>query len=116
MVVSSPRAEAVGEAEHLLDAIADRDFPLGGLVVNLIHPMPEPITDDDEELLAGISEGPLADQLEWHRELTKLAHAERLELVELERLAGDAPIIELPLLDVDIHDVPGLIGLAERLV
>ena len=73
VVVSSPRAEAVGEAEHLLDAIADKKFPLGGLVVNLIHPMPEPLTDDDEDLLAGIDDGPLGDQLEWHRELTSLA-------------------------------------------
>ena len=116
VVVSSPRAEAVGEAEHLLDAIAERKFPLGGLVVNLIHPMPEPLTDEDEDLLSTIHDGPLGDQLAWHRELTALAHAERLELVELERLAGDAPIIELPLLDVDIHDVPGLVGLASRLV
>nr|MCH9835518.1 hypothetical protein [bacterium] len=116
VVVSSPRAEAVGEAEHLLDAIADKKFPLGGLVVNLIHPMPEPLTDDDEALLAGIDTGPLGDQLEWHRELTSLANAERQELVDLKRLAGEAPVIELPLLNVDIHDVPGLVGLAERLV
>ena len=79
-------------------------------------PMPEPLTDDDEELLAGIDDGPLGDQLDWHRQLTSLAVAERQELVDLERLAGDAPVIELPLLDVDIHDVPGLVGLAERLV
>ncbi len=116
VVVSSPRAEAVGEAEHLLDAIADKKFPLGGLVVNLIHPMPEPLTDGDEALLAGIDTGPLGDQLEWHRELTSLANAERQELVDLKRLAGEAPVIELPLLNVDIHDVPGLVGLAERLV
>ena len=116
VVVSSPRAEAVGEAEHLLDAIADKRFPLGGLVVNLIHPMPVELSDDDEELLRDLDDGPLADQLGWHRELTKLAVAERNELVTLEKLAGDAPVIELPLLDADIHDVPGLIDLAARLV
>jgi hypothetical protein len=31
-------------------------------------------------------------------------------------LAGDVPIIELPLLEVDIHDVPGLVDLSTRLV
>ncbi|WP_040494547.1 ArsA family ATPase [Ilumatobacter nonamiensis] len=115
VVVTSPRAEAVGEAEHLLDAIADKKFPLGGLVVNLIHPLPEPLSDADERLLADLDPGPLADQVEWHRELSTLATAEREELVEVERLAGDAPVIELPLLPVDIHDVPGLVDLAERL-
>ncbi|MFT4774894.1 MAG: hypothetical protein ACI9ME_002206, partial [Ilumatobacter sp.] len=29
--------------------------------------------------------------------------------------AGDVPIVELPLLDHDIHDVPGLIDLSARL-
>ena len=116
VVVSSPRAEAVGEAEHLLDAIAEKNFPLGGLVVNLIHPLPLELSEDDETLLADLGAGPLADQLEWHEELTRLASAERNELTTLEKLAGDAPIVELPLLEVDIHDVPGLVDLSTRLV
>jgi anion-transporting ArsA/GET3 family ATPase len=116
VVVSSPRAEAVSEAEHLLDAINDKGFPLGGLVVNLIHPLPIELSASDEELLADLGDGPLAEQLAWHRELLGLAQAERHEIASLEALAGAAPIVELPLLDVDIHDVPGLVGLAERLV
>lgn len=116
IVVSSPRAEAVGEAEHLLDALHDKKFPFAGLVVNLIHPMPEPLTDEDAALLADLGDGPLADHLAWHAELTGLAEAERAELVDLEALAGDVPVVELPLLDVDIHDVPGLIDLSTRLV
>ncbi len=40
----------------------------------------------------------------------------RAELVDLEALAGDTPVVELPLLDVDIHDIPGLIDLSTRLV
>ena len=116
VVVSSPRAEAVSEAEHLLDAINAKSFPLGGLVVNLIHPQPLELSDADEELLADLGDGPLAEQLAWHRELLSLASAERHEIVSLENLAGSAPVIELPLLDVDIHDVPGLVDLASRLV
>ncbi|MGA9278499.1 ArsA family ATPase, partial [Ilumatobacter sp.] len=116
VVVSSPRAEAVGEAEHLLDAIEDKGFPLGGLVVNLIHPLPEPLTDEDLQRLADLEPGPLEDQVEWHRELTSLATAERREMLGMERLAGTSPVIELPLLPVDIHDVPGLVDLAARLV
>ncbi|MGK0277003.1 MAG: anion-transporting ArsA/GET3 family ATPase [Ilumatobacter sp.] len=115
VVVSSPRAEAVGEAKHLLDALHAKNFPFGGLVVNLIHPLPEALTADDAALLADLDDGPLAEHVAWHKELTALATAERAELVSLEALAGDAPIIELPLLDHDIHDVPGLIDLSARL-
>jgi anion-transporting ArsA/GET3 family ATPase len=116
IVVSSPRAEAVGEAEHLLDALHTKGFPFGGLVVNMIHPMPLELTDDDAAVLGDLDDGPLHDHVVWHEELSRLARAERSELVALEQLAGDAPIVELPLLDVDIHDVPGLIDLAARLV
>ncbi len=120
VVVSSPRAEAVGEAEHLLDSIGTRGFPLGGVVVNLIHPLPEPLSDEVEaELAAAIEardDGPLRDHVEWRRELTTLATAERRQITELRRLADSAPVVELPLLDVDIHDIPGLIALSERLV
>jgi anion-transporting ArsA/GET3 family ATPase len=116
VVVCSPRAEAMGEAEHLVEALGDRGYPFGGVVVNLIHPLPEPLTATDRTALADLDAGPLADQVDWHEELTTLAEAEREELVELRELAGDVPFVELPLLDVDIHDVPGLAGLAERLL
>ena len=111
IVVSSPRAEAVGEAEHLIDALHDKGFPFAGVVVNLIHPMPEPLSDDDAELLADLDDGPLADHVAWHDELTELATAERAELVDLDRARRRRAVVEFPLLDVDIHDVPGLVDL-----
>ena len=116
VVVSSPRAEAVGEAEHLLEAIGDKGFPLGGLIVNLIHPLPIELDADDRAQLADLGDGPLADHVAWHDELTTLAVAERREIVALEQLAHGAPVVELPLLDVDVHDLPGLVDLAARLV
>ena len=116
VVVTSPRAEAISEAEHLLDAIGDRGFPLGGLVVNLIHPLPIELPEDEREELLELDEGPLADHVAWHEELLGLARAERHEIARLERLVGDAPVVELPLLDEDVHDVPGLIDIAGRLV
>jgi anion-transporting ArsA/GET3 family ATPase len=116
VVVSSPRAEAVGESQHLLDALHDKNFPLGGLVVNLIHPLPEELSASDIKILADLDDGPLADHVEWHSELLHLAQSERAEIAVLEELAGDAPVVELPLLAVDIHDIPGLIDLSARLV
>ncbi len=116
VVVSSPRAEAVGEAEHMIGALRDGDFPFAGVVVNLIHPMPEPLTPADRASLADIGDGPLADHVAWHDELTDLATAERDEIAILADLAEDVVVVELPLMSVDVHDVDGLIGLADRLV
>jgi anion-transporting ArsA/GET3 family ATPase len=116
VVVSSPRAEAIGEAEHLIGALRDGSFPFVGVVVNLIHPMPEPLTAADRAALDGLDDGPLADQVAWHDELTELATAEREEIAGLADLAEDVVVVELPLLAVDVHDVEGLLGLAEQLV
>jgi anion-transporting ArsA/GET3 family ATPase len=115
VVVSSPRAEAIGEAEHLIGALRDGSFPFAGVVVNLIHPMPEPLTAADRAALDGLDDGPLADQVAWHDELTELATAEREEIAGLADLAEDVIVVELPLLAVDVHDVDGLVGLADRL-
>jgi anion-transporting ArsA/GET3 family ATPase len=116
VVVSSPRAEAIGEAEHLIGALRDGAFPFAGVVVNLIHPMPEPFSAADRVALDDLDDGPLADQVAWHTELTELATAEREEIAGLADLAEDVVVVELPLLAVDVHDVDGLVGLAERLV
>ena len=115
IVVSSPRAEAIGEAEHLIGALRDGSFPFGGVVVNLIHPMPEALTAADRVALDELDDGPLAEQVAWHDELTELATAEREEIAGLADLAEDVVVVELPLLAVDVHDVDGLVGLAEQL-
>jgi anion-transporting ArsA/GET3 family ATPase len=115
VVVSSPRAEAIGEAEHLIGALRDGSFPFAGVVVNLIHPMPEPLTAADRVALDDLDDGPLADQVAWHDELTELATSEREEIAGLADLAEDVVVVELALLAVDVHDVEGLVGLADQL-
>lgn len=116
VVVSSPRAEAIGEAEHLIGALRDGDFPFAGVVINLIHPMPVPLDALDRAALEDLGDGPLTDHVAWHDELLALATAEREELAVLADLAEDVTVVELPLLPVDVHDVDGLVGLADRLV
>ncbi len=116
IVVSSPRAEAIGEAGHLIGALRDGSFPFSGIVVNLIHPMPEQLTAADRVALADLDDGPLAEQVAWHDELTDLATAERDEIAGLADLAEDVVVVELALMPVDVHDVDGLVGLADRLV
>lgn len=118
VVVSSPRREAVDEAEHLLHAVADRKFALGGVVINLVHPLPPPLPDEvAAELTTAIGDdaGALRDHLDWYGELSALAASERREMERLVRLAGDAPRVELPILDVDVHDLNGLDTLSARL-
>ena len=110
VLVSSPRAEALDEAAFLLDALRERRFPLGAVVVNLVHPLPAPLPPH-----APLGPGPLADQVAQHASLTQLALAERAELESLRELAGDAPLVRIELLAGDVHDLDGLDAVAARL-
>lgn len=111
VLVSSPRAEAVGESLHLANAILDGGFRLDGVVINLVHPMPAPLVGLDD-----VAPGPLADQVDYHRELTALAESERVEMAELLHLADGVAVAEVPLLEVDVHDVEGLTRLADLII
>lgn len=116
-VVTSPRAEAIEESMFLLHGVRSGGFPVGGAIVNLVHPLP-PEIDGAAELLARLPDGALAEQLAHHLDLTRLALAERTELAGFVAAAGaaGARVTELPLLHTDVHDLVGLDGLARLLV
>jgi anion-transporting ArsA/GET3 family ATPase len=111
VMVSSPRVEAVAESAHLADAVLAGGFRLAGVVVNLIHPLPDELTGLDD-----LAEGPLADHVAFHTELRQLALSERNAMTPLITIADGAPIVEVPLLDTDVHDLEGLTLLSEMLV
>jgi anion-transporting ArsA/GET3 family ATPase len=119
VVVTSPRSEAVGESAHLVEALRSRGFPFGGVVANLVHPVPESFESLSVEEAAALDElgdGPLHDHVVWHRRLAALAVSERDQLDALRRIGGSVPLVELPVLDVDINDVEGLSVLAGLLM
>jgi anion-transporting ArsA/GET3 family ATPase len=115
VLVSSPRAEAIDEATHLATALKDGGFPLQAIVVNLVHPAPEPLT---QALVDAADEttGPLADLVAFHRELSQLTTDESSEMTALSDLAGAVPVVKIPVLDEDIHDLPGLAHLGTFLL
>ena len=90
--------------------LAAGGFALGAVVVNLVHPLPDPVTGTGTGTggSAGAATGPLAEQLAYHHELRSLALAERVEIEALAAVAGDAVIVEIPLLDHDVHDIAAL--------
>lgn len=110
VLVSSPRAEAIDEAIDLADALRVGGFRHAATVVNLVHPTPDPLGTDG---LDGLADGPLGDQIAWHRELTALAAAEAAEIRTL--AAQGIPLVRVPVLD-EIADLRGLGALGERLI
>jgi anion-transporting ArsA/GET3 family ATPase len=111
VLVSSPRAEAVNESVHLANAVIDGGFGLDSVVINLVHPVPPALVG-----MPVVGEGPLADHIAYHRDLSALATSEREQMVALMAVADGAPVTEIPLLEDDVHDLAGLSRLAALLV
>ncbi|MCU1397854.1 MAG: putative anion transporting ATPase [Acidimicrobiales bacterium] len=114
VLVSSPRSEAIDESTHLANAIIDGGFGLDAVVINLVHPLP-PALDDSLDLDA-LGEGPLAEHVAYHRELLALATSERHEMAALTDVVSGVHVTEVPLLEIDVHDIDGLTRLAALLV
>lgn len=105
VLVSSPRAEAIDESAFMAGALAAGGFRLGAVVVNLVHPLIDELAMSTDEPPVS---SPLADQVAYHRELRSLALAERDEIEALTAAAGDVVVVEVPLLDHDVHDIAAL--------
>jgi anion-transporting ArsA/GET3 family ATPase len=134
VVVTTLESAPVREAEFFIDALIDRKFHLGALVLNKV--LPPSFTDrpagQAADLLLGDGGGGVANRLatkvrarpdEVARVLTEVARSfQNFEIVakrEAEQRAelAVAPdvTVAVPYLDADVHDLAGLLALGERL-
>jgi anion-transporting ArsA/GET3 family ATPase len=117
LIVTSPTAEATGEAAYLREKMRESSLHLGGLVVNRMHP-PSPHTGEEA---AGALEQTIADDDLRSRVLAsfadrgRLAAAEALNVESLLSQTGEVPVIRVPELADEVHDLPALLALGDWL-
>jgi len=117
LVVSSPRPEAIDEAIFFRRRLAERRLPFAGVVVNRMHAQPGGLDGSVPraelgELLGAELGGKVARNLE---EVNALAARDRRSVERLELALGRAPIVPVPHLDDDVHDIAGLAAMNEFL-
>jgi anion-transporting ArsA/GET3 family ATPase len=104
LIVTAPRHDPVEEAIFFHRKLAAASMPFGGVVVNRLHTAPGP-------------DGAVPDALDAHlaarvetaaHELRALAEREAASVEHLRERLGDPPMILVPELDGDVHDVEGL--------
>jgi len=119
VVVATPDQAALREAVFFAGRLADAAMPLGALVVNRIHraaPIPQVPGAALERLAGGGADGRLlADLVEQHQALERLAASERERVAELASAVQGVGVVEVPLLADDVHDLAGLRRLGEHL-
>lgn len=110
--VSSPTDLARGEAEPFLADAKKQEIQILGFLVNRCLMELCPLgSDEAAQKTAKASESVLAAYLEMRR----LVDDELANVSRVRRLAHKTPVVLLPELDEDIHDIRGLYELAKRI-
>lgn len=128
LVVAAPERDALREAAYFVDRLAADRMPLAGLVLNRVHGTGAPQLTAERALAAAEAleengsehASPAAELLAAG--LLRL-HAERMQIMGRERrtrdrfvsVYPDVPIVEVPALPGDVHDLDGLRAIGERL-
>ena len=111
LIVTAPRHDPAEEAIFFHRKLADASMPFGGLVVNRLHAAPGrngALPDGlDADLAAKVETA--ADEVE------ALAEREAATVERLRERLGDPPIVLIPELDGDVHDVEGLARVRDHL-
>jgi anion-transporting ArsA/GET3 family ATPase len=116
VLVASPRADTVDEAAFFAAKLAETQLPVEALVVNRIHPSfgtGRPESDRARSVtLAGTALGALYGNL---ADLRQMAEEERSHLAGLADQVTPAPVIEVPFLPEDVHDLATLAEIGKHL-
>jgi anion-transporting ArsA/GET3 family ATPase len=119
LVVCGPQSEPISEAIGFHRKLVEARMPAGGVIVNRVHPTPSAETDA-AELLAALA-GQLGDEglarrvSENHEDFRVLAERDRRNIERLTEELGNPAVIEVPLLDDDVHDLMGLVEINRHL-
>ena len=108
VLITSPRRDAVEEAEFFAEQLVEGMYSVDALIVNRVHPR---FTEDSPDALrvrAASAAPALGDRLRNLADFEDIARHERAELAGLEARVGDAPITYVPELGRDVHDFAAL--------
>jgi len=105
LLVTSPAHEAVEEAKFFRDKLEESGMPFGGVIVNKMHVEADV---DDPSVPDGLDPELERKLIENFEDFHALALRDRQNVEELTADIGDRPLIVVPYLDEDIHDLAGI--------
>lgn len=109
VLVASPRADTVEEAAFFARHLRRTHVPVAGLVVNRVHPLLGHVDALACRVAADAAAGtPLAPFWANLADLRQVAERESAQLAGLAEEVAPAPVVTVPLLHEDVHDVEGL--------
>ncbi len=121
IVVATPERDALREASYFAERLAAERMPLGGLLVNRMHPNGDPKLSEQRALAAAESleaEGEhalTAALLRLHAQRARLAEREAQLRRRFTSAHPQVPVADVAALAEDVHDLGGLREVGELL-
>ncbi len=118
VVVSICEADSLREASYFADRLRSERMPLAGLILNRTHPPLAQLRAGAAELAIqkiGDDSALATAVLAIHTERLAVRAAELHMQERFNRVHGNLPVIEVPALPSDAHDVPALREIGRRL-
>jgi anion-transporting ArsA/GET3 family ATPase len=116
VLVASPRRDTVDEAHYFAEKLAVNDIEVQALIVNRMHPRfgtsSSGALRNRATTLAGTDLGGLYANL---ADFTQVAEREEEHLEGLAEQVAPAPVVRVPFLQSDVHDIEGLDEIAAHL-
>ncbi|KAA2262241.1 ArsA family ATPase [Solihabitans fulvus] len=120
LVVAAPEPDALREASYFAERLSAEQMPLAGLVANRTHPVLAELSEARAVAAADgldrAGDAPLAAAvLRLHADRVAMADRERRLLTRFTRAHPTVPVIGVPALPTDVHDLAGLHEIGYRL-
>ena len=120
LVVATPEPDSLREASYFVERLSGEEMPLSGLVANRTHPVLTELSEARaitaaEELEAAGSSPLAAAVLRLHADRAGVADREQRLLARFTRAHPEVPLIGVPGMPTDVHDLEGLREVGNRL-
>ncbi|SEP52922.1 ArsA family ATPase [Amycolatopsis saalfeldensis] len=121
LVVAAPEPDALREASYFVERLAGESMPLAGLVANRTHPVLAQLSASEalaaaESLVKSETAAPLAEAvLRLHADRVVLADRENRLLARFTLAHPEVPLVRVPALAGDVHDLDGLRDIGVKL-
>jgi anion-transporting ArsA/GET3 family ATPase len=120
VVVASPEPDSMREASYFVERLVAERMPLAGLVANRTHPVLADLSwtraqSAAEELEASGASPLTAAVLRLHADRVAVEQNEQRLIARFTRAHPKVPMIRVPALSADVHDLEGLREIGRRL-
>ena len=120
VVVAAPEPDALREASYFVERLGTEKMPLAGLVLNRTHPVHASLSgararEGAETLEAARGDATTAAVLRLHADRVETAERERRVLARFTRAHPSVPIVDVPAMATDVHDLDGLRAIGDLL-